>query len=192
MAWVKIPAEHHPIFQAALPKDPRISIIPMFGGICAKVNGYMMAGLFARSALVRLSPADQKAALGLDGSTPFDPMGNGRVMRDTILLPDDVMADPAELRAWLARAFEFTMSLPAKAAGKRMAKPAAAKPAAKPRAAKPAAKPRAAKPAAKRVATPAVKPHAKPAATPRAATPAAKPHAATSSRKRAAKPDSRG
>jgi hypothetical protein len=29
----------------------------------------------------------QASALALDGASLFDPMGNGRVMRDTVLLP---------------------------------------------------------------------------------------------------------
>jgi len=130
MAWVKIPAEHHPLFLAALPKDRRVSTIQMFGGIAAKANGYMFGGLFARSAIVRLSDADQRTALALDGAAPFDPMGNGRVMKDTIALPEAVMDDPAQLRDWLARALEFTTTLPPK---KAKAKAAQAKPAALPK-----------------------------------------------------------
>lgn len=114
MAWVKIPAENHPILLDALPKDPRVSTLRMFGGLAALVNGNMFGGLFGRSAIVRLSPADQDEALKLDGARPFDPMGNGRVMRDTIHLPDDVMDDRAELRGWLTRAFEYTRTLPKK------------------------------------------------------------------------------
>lgn len=103
----------------------------MFGGVAAKVNGQMFAGLFARGAVVKLSEPDQKAALAVDGATMFDPMGNGRVMRDTVFLPESVMVEPDELRAWIQKALDFTASLPAKkkhpatkAAGK---KPSAAK-----------------------------------------------------------------
>jgi TfoX/Sxy family transcriptional regulator of competence genes len=114
MAWIKIPPEHHPLFRAALPKDKRITTLTMFGGVAAKVNGQMFAGLFARSVMVKLSPADQKTALALDGAALFDPMGNGRVMKDTVQLPDGVMEDPEELRGWLAKAFTYTSTLPAK------------------------------------------------------------------------------
>lgn len=134
MAWVKIPAEHHPLFLAALPKDRQVSTIQMFGGIAAKANGYMFGGLFARSAIVRLSAEDQRAALALDGAAPFDPMGNGRVMKDMIALPEAVMDEPAQLRDWLARALAFTQTLPPK-----HKKPAAK--AAKPKASKPKPKP---------------------------------------------------
>ena len=114
MAWVKIPQEHHPLFHAALPKDRRVSTLNMFGGVAAKVNGQMFGGLFARSAIVKLSPADQEAALALDGAQYFDPMGNGRIMRDTVHLPDSIMDEPDELRAWLQKAFDYTATLPAK------------------------------------------------------------------------------
>jgi TfoX/Sxy family transcriptional regulator of competence genes len=97
----------------------------MFGGVAAKVNGQMFAGLFARGAVVKLSEVDQKAALAIDGAAMFDPMGNGRVMRDTVFLPESVMVEPDELRAWIQKALDFTASLPAKK--KRPATKAAAK-----------------------------------------------------------------
>jgi TfoX/Sxy family transcriptional regulator of competence genes len=138
MAWVKIPKENHPLFLDCLPRDPRVSTVNMFGGVAAKVNGQMFAGLFARSAIVKLSAEDQKAALALDGAALFDPMGNGRVMHDTVLLPEAVMDEPGELRAWLRKALAHTSTLPKKQA--RKPAPAAKKPAA--RAKKPAAKKR--------------------------------------------------
>src|SRR5688572_6115387 len=107
MAWVKIPKENHPLFHAALPRDPRISTVNMFGGVAAKVNGQMFAGLFARGAIVKLSAPDQKAALALDGAEMFDPMDNGRIMRDTVFLPESVMDEPEELRAWLRKALQY-------------------------------------------------------------------------------------
>jgi TfoX/Sxy family transcriptional regulator of competence genes len=147
MAWTKIPEAHHPLFMAALPKDPRISTLRMFGGLAGMVNGHMFSGLFSRSALVKLSAADQQEALALDGSAPFDPMGNGRIMKDTILLADEVMDDPQVLRDWLRRSFDHALTRPKKApaaAKAAKAKPAVAK--AKPAAAKAlAAKPAAAK-----------------------------------------------
>jgi TfoX/Sxy family transcriptional regulator of competence genes len=114
MAWVKIPKENHPLFHASLPRDRRVSTLNMFGGVAAKVNGQMFAGLFARSAIVKLSPSDQQAALALDGAERFDPMGNKRIMNDTILLPESVMDEPEELRGWLRKALAYTSTLPAK------------------------------------------------------------------------------
>lgn len=43
MAWIKVPPEHHPVFRAALPRDPRVETLQMFGGVAAKVNGHFFA-----------------------------------------------------------------------------------------------------------------------------------------------------
>jgi TfoX/Sxy family transcriptional regulator of competence genes len=139
MAWVKIPKENHPLFHAALPAHPGVSTILMFGGVAARVNGQMFAGLFARSAIVKLSPSDQQAALALDGAAMFDPMGNGRIMRDTVLLPEAVMEEPDELRSWFRKAFEYTSTLAPKTKRASAKSPAAKPPAAKAAGAKNAA-----------------------------------------------------
>ena len=116
-AWVKIPKENHPLFHSCLPRDPRVSTVNMFGGVAAKVNGQMFAGLFGRGAIVKVSPEHQRAALAIDGAAMFDPMGNGRVMRDTVFLPEEVMEEPAALRDWIRKALEYTATLPAKSKG---------------------------------------------------------------------------
>ena len=142
MPWVKVPPENHPLFRAALPKDPRVETVQMFGGVAAKVNGHVFAGLFGRSTMVWLAEADRAAALALEGAALFDPMGDGRVRSDKIMLPESVMSHPAELRRWIARAFKAAALLPKKAtkaaparkgskaaspAKKAVAKPSAAK-----------------------------------------------------------------
>jgi len=86
----------------------------MFGGIAAKVNGHVFAGLFGRSTIVLLDDLDRAEALALDGAAYFDPMGNGRVNSDKVMLPEAVMRDPQELRTWIARAFEAATVLPKK------------------------------------------------------------------------------
>ena len=115
MAWVKVPPENHPIFYAALPKDARVETVRMFGGVAAKVNGHLFAGLFGRSTMVLLVEPDRTAALTLDGAALFDPMGNGRVRSDKVMLPESVMKRPTELRRWIARAFQSAAILPKKA-----------------------------------------------------------------------------
>jgi TfoX/Sxy family transcriptional regulator of competence genes len=115
MAWVKVPPENHPIFDAALPKDPRVETMKMFGGVAAKVNGHIFAGLFGRSTMLWLPEAERAEALALKGAAPFDPMGDGRARSDKVMLPESMMADPANLRRWIARAFKGAAALPAKA-----------------------------------------------------------------------------
>ena|SRR5689334_13303662 len=115
MPWVKVPPEHHPIFLAALPKDPRVETMKMFGGVVAKTNGNIFAGLFGRSTMIWLPEAERAEALALKGAAPFDPMGDGRARSDKVMLPESMMKNPAELRRWIARAFKGAASLPAKA-----------------------------------------------------------------------------
>jgi len=140
MPWIKIPKESHPILIAALPKDSRVRTLNMFGGTAALVNGNMFGGTFARSAIVKLSEADQQEALALDGAESFDPMGNGRVMTNTVLLPESIMDEPAELKSWLARAFAYAATLPPKRKTSAAKKSSAKQPAKKSAAKRPAAK----------------------------------------------------
>jgi TfoX/Sxy family transcriptional regulator of competence genes len=142
MAWVKVPPENHPIFMAALPRDERVETMKMFGGVAAKVNGHLFAGLFGRSTMIWLPEAQRSEALALAGAAPFDPMGDGRPRSDKIMLPERFMKEPAELQRWLARAFDGAAALPVKAGKaptpkKPMDRPAAAK---KPNVRRPAAK----------------------------------------------------
>ena len=116
MPWVRVPPENHPLFQAALPRDPRVETTKLFGGVAAKVNGNVFAGLFGLSAIVWLADSDRVEALSLEGASRFDPMGDGRVMSDKVMLPVRVMHDPADLRRWIAKAFKAAAKLPPKAA----------------------------------------------------------------------------
>lgn len=155
MAWVKVPPEHHPIFIDALPKDPRVERMKMFGGIAAKVNGHIFAGLFGRSSIVQLPEPERAEALALEGAGPFDPMGNGRVMSEKVMLPESMMADEEELRAWLSRAFQAALLLPPKTAKTTATKTARPKTNTRPKA-KTTPKPKT-KIAARRAAAPAKK-----------------------------------
>ena len=114
MAWIKVPPENHPLFHAALPRDARVQTMRLFGGVAAKVNGNVFAGLFGCSTIVLLSEVHRAKALALDGAGLFDPMGNGRVMSDKVMLPEAIMDDAAELRRWIDRAFRFAAQLPPK------------------------------------------------------------------------------
>jgi TfoX/Sxy family transcriptional regulator of competence genes len=114
MPWVKIPKENHEVLRAALPRDPRVTTLMMFGGLCGMVNGNMFGGTFGRSAIARLGPADLAEAMKLDGATLFDPMGRGTVMRDMVFFPETIMDEPEELRGWLKKALKYSATLPVK------------------------------------------------------------------------------
>ncbi|HEY4181397.1 MAG TPA: TfoX/Sxy family protein [Kofleriaceae bacterium] len=114
MAFPKIPKEHHALFYQRIPRDPRIETKQMFGAAVGMVNGQLFGGLWGNSIMVKLSPADSKEAAKLDGTYPFDPMQTGRQMMSALVLPDDVVDEPDEMRAWLKKAFEYTATLPPK------------------------------------------------------------------------------
>ena len=131
MAWIKVPREHHPLFRAALPTDPRVETVTMFGGVAAKVNGHLFAGLFGRSTMISLPEPQRSEALALEGAEPFDPMGNRKGPSDKVMLPESMMDEPMELRACIARAFAAAASLPSKAAPAKQARAKTARTAAK-------------------------------------------------------------
>ena len=58
MAWVRVPPENHPIFHDALPKDPRIETMKMFGGIAPRAPA--LAGARVQSS--REAPAQDQGA----------------------------------------------------------------------------------------------------------------------------------
>jgi TfoX/Sxy family transcriptional regulator of competence genes len=131
MAWVKVPPENHPIFYEALPDDPRVETMKLFGGVAAKVNGHIFAGLFGRSTMLWLPEAERAEVLALEGAEPFDPMGDGRMRSDKVMLPASMMDEPEELRRWIARAFEACAQLPEKTKSKGRKPKRAAAPARK-------------------------------------------------------------
>ena len=81
----------------------------------ARANGHPFAGLFGRSAMVLLDEPDRREALALEGAGFFDPMGNGRVRSEKVMLPEAMMSEPNELANWLRKAFSFATKRPAKA-----------------------------------------------------------------------------
>ena len=99
-------------FGAVLAGYPTAVRRKMFGYPSGFVNGTLVTGLFGNGWHVRLAEADQAEVLAA-GGRPFEPMA-GRTMRGYVMLPDDVLADDAGLRAWLDRAVAFGRSLPAK------------------------------------------------------------------------------
>ena len=92
---------------------PDVVIKPMFGYPCAWIGGNMLTGLFAEDWWVRLSEPDRDALLALPGAHPFEPMP-GRSMGRYVVLPADVAAADPGVEAWLAKAIEFTRTMPPK------------------------------------------------------------------------------
>lgn len=102
-------------FQAVLDRHaaPDITRRQMFGYPCAWIGGNMLSGLFAQDWWVRVSEPDREALLALPGAHQFEVMP-GKAMGRYVVMPPDVIADDARLDAWLAKAAEFTRTLPSK------------------------------------------------------------------------------
>jgi TfoX/Sxy family transcriptional regulator of competence genes len=126
MKWKKAPPELIARFEGAIPEgaEPR----QMFGYPACFVNGNMMSGLHQDNWVVRLGEADRKELLAAGGAV-FEPMP-GRPMREYIMLPPKVLADPKAITRWMARALAHVQAMPPKA--KKPAKQPAQKPAKKP------------------------------------------------------------
>jgi hypothetical protein len=85
----------------------------MFGYPAAFVHGNMVCGLFEDSVVVRLGNEGAADAVAKGKATQFAPMP-GRVMSGYVLVPAADVENPKALTAWLLRALEFTLTLPAK------------------------------------------------------------------------------
>ena len=91
---------------------PDVTLRKMFGYQCAWIGGNMTTGLFADEWWVRVDEPQRDEVLALGGH-PFAPMP-GKAMGRYVVLPDAVLADDAQLDAWLMKAVEFTRTLPPK------------------------------------------------------------------------------
>ena len=92
---------------------PDVVLRKMFGYPCAWIGGNMLTGLFAEDWWVNVADDDREALLAMPGGRPFEVMP-GRAMGRYVVLPPGVLADAAQLDAWLDRAIAFTRTLPPK------------------------------------------------------------------------------
>ena len=92
-----------------LPVDYR----PMFGCPAYFTGGNMFAGVWQETMMLRLSE-DDRGRVTAAGGRPFEPMP-GRVMREYVALPPDMVADRAAAALWVGKAAAYAASLPPKA-----------------------------------------------------------------------------
>ena len=113
MPWSKPPQTLIDLFTESLPDLPGLERRKMFGLPAAFVNGTMMAGVFQDSIFARLPP-ELAGRLAQDhGAKPFEPMP-GRPMKAYLEMPDEMVADEAQLAELLHAAFLHTATLPPK------------------------------------------------------------------------------
>ncbi len=100
------------LFARVVPDDADVARRKMFGWPAAFVGGHMFASLFRDALVLRLPDVDLDRLLAMGGH-PFQPMP-GRPMRGWAAVPDDLLADEAELGRWVSLALEHARTLPPK------------------------------------------------------------------------------
>ena len=111
-AWRKSPEELVARFAEAVAGIEGLEQRKMFGYPAAFVGGNMTTGLHQESWIVRLPEPVRRERLDA-GWSIFEPMP-GRPMREYVALPDEVIADSEQVRAWVERAVEYVRGLPPK------------------------------------------------------------------------------
>lgn len=112
MAWKKSSEQLVEKFYENIEFFEEAELRKMFGYPCSFVNGNMCTGLHEENWIVRLSEEDRKELQDNHEAVPFAPMG--RVMREYLALPQNILEDQKQLKDWLERSFAFTSALPPK------------------------------------------------------------------------------
>jgi TfoX/Sxy family transcriptional regulator of competence genes len=127
MALRRSPPQLVAMFESVVPYMPGVVAKPMFGYPACFVNGHMFMGLHQEDMIVRLSEADRKDALAVEGSRVFEPT-QGRPMKEYVALAPQLLEDREKVRAWVARAVAYGNALPGKASkGTGKARPSSSK-----------------------------------------------------------------
>ena len=85
--------------------DPRVQGGQMMGFPCAKVNGKIFASDDSGALVLKLPRERVEAMIAAGEGEPFDPMGNGRVMKQWVRVPEaggDAVALADEAREFVA------------------------------------------------------------------------------------------
>ena len=96
----------------ALEESPDVVEKRMFGGIAFMVRGNMCCGVIGDRLMLRVGPKGYETALSRPHAKVMD--FTGRPMKGMVYVEPAGFASPRDLKAWIERAMEFALSLPAK------------------------------------------------------------------------------
>ena len=96
----------------ALAGSPDVVERKMFGGIAFMIRGNMCCGVIDDRLLLRVGPDGYEAAQSRPHVKPMD--FTGRPMKGFVYVEPKGFASAGDLKAWIARAIMFALSLPAK------------------------------------------------------------------------------
>ena len=112
-SWQRSPPELVAAFAELVARRPELAPRKMFGYPAAFVGGHLTTALHEERWIVRLPAESRSELLAMPGSGPFEPMP-GRPMKEYVVLPAAMVADPAALDAWVDRAIAHVRTLPPK------------------------------------------------------------------------------
>ncbi|MBI5059368.1 TfoX/Sxy family protein [candidate division KSB1 bacterium] len=98
--------------RGALAGAPDVVEKRMFGGIAFMVRGNMCCGVIGDRLMLRVGPKGYDTALSRPHAGRMD--FTGRPMKGMVYVEPAGFASSRDLRKWIDRAMEFTMSLPPK------------------------------------------------------------------------------
>ena len=101
----------------ALP-DREITFRPMFGGVCAYVEGRVFASLSNVGLGLKLSPAAQTELLRVPDACRLRYEPDAPESKQYIVVPPAMQTDADALAPWVKRSIEFILTLPAPKARK--------------------------------------------------------------------------
>ena len=111
--WQPAPAELITAFEMSVAHIPDITQRKMFGYPAAYANGYLFAGLFENSMVLKLPAESRLELLKIPGAVCFEPIP-GRTMGEFVVVPPLVVKSCARLRPWLAAAYVYAKAFPPK------------------------------------------------------------------------------
>ncbi len=111
MKWRKSPDWLVQAFDHCLPLAEGVQRKPMFGYPCAFFHGHLFCGLHQDHIVVRLDQA-RRDALVAEGAEIFVPTPEqGHPMLELVVVPAEITADRAQLRALLREALTYAQSM---------------------------------------------------------------------------------
>ena len=84
----------------------------MFGGLCFLVNGKMCCGIIGNKLVARVGPERYESALTQPYVKSMD--FTGRPLKGFLYVLPRGVQDPAALKVWIDRSFQYAESLPSK------------------------------------------------------------------------------
>lgn len=93
--------------------DRELTFKPMFGGVCAYVQGRVCASLSNVGLALKLPPEAQAELLSEEGAKRLQYEPDAPPSKQYIVVPPPMQTDAASLAAWLARSVDYVLAQPA-------------------------------------------------------------------------------